>query len=72
MARLGATKGQTVEEVLELLSFDRHVREFITEKFGLEPETMDFFLGRPLSSFLGFYGLKLEEKDGGFFLSPVE
>jgi Fe-S-cluster containining protein len=71
MTRLGATKGQTVEEVLELLKFDHHVRDFITEKFGLQPETMDFFLGRPLSYFLGFYGLKLEENDGTFFLSPV-
>lgn len=72
MARLGATKGQTVDEVLEMLRFDHHVREFIAENFGLAPAAMDFFLGRPLSGFLGLYGLKLEEKDGSFFLSPVE
>jgi hypothetical protein len=48
------------------------VREFIAENFGLAPETMDFFLGRPLSGFLGLYGLRLEEKDGSFFLSPAE
>ncbi|MBI5249569.1 MAG: YkgJ family cysteine cluster protein [Desulfomonile tiedjei] len=72
MARLSATKGQTVEEVLEMLRFDYHVREFIAENFGLAPESLEFFLGRPLSAFLGLYGLKLEEEDGSFILSPVE
>lgn len=72
MTRLGATKGQTVEEVLEMLRFDHHVREFLRENFELDPDSIDFFLGRPLSAFLGFYGLKLEEKEGSFYLAPID
>jgi hypothetical protein len=73
MARLGATHGQTVDEVLEILRFDHYVREYVTEQLNVLPETADFFFGRALKESLPYYGLKLEEQaDGGFVLSPVE
>ncbi len=72
MTRLGATKGQTVGEVLDLLAFDHHVREFIAENFGIDSESLDFFLGRPLQDAIINYGLELEEQpDGSFLLKPV-
>jgi Fe-S-cluster containining protein len=73
MARLSATKGYCVEEVLEILRFDHHVREFISEKINLEPESLDFFFGKPLKDSLGLYGLKLEEQaDGSFLLTSLQ
>ena len=73
MSRLCATKGQCVEEVLELLRFDHHVREFISERFSLMAESMDFFFGRPLADSLGMYGLKLQEQsDGSFLLTTLQ
>jgi Fe-S-cluster containining protein len=73
MTRLGATKGQTVGEVLDLLAFDHHVRGFIAENFGIDPDSMDFFLGRPLQDAIANYGLELEEQpDGSFLLTPAE
>jgi len=73
MARLSATKGQSVEEVLELLRFDHHVREFIGAKLNLEPEGLDFFFGRPLAESLKQYGLKLtEQSDGSFLLTTLQ
>jgi Fe-S-cluster containining protein len=73
MTRLGATKGQTVGEVIDLLAFDHHVREFIAENFGIDPDSMDFFLGRPLQDAIANYGLELEEQpDGSFLLKPAE
>jgi Fe-S-cluster containining protein len=72
MSRLAATKGQTVDEVLGLLGYDHHVREFVTDKFQLDRKTMDFFFGRPLSEYLALYGLKLgQQPDGTFILSPA-
>jgi len=73
MAKLGATSGQTVEEVLELLRYDHHVRKFIAEQLGLPLHTMELFFGRPLSLTIEAYGLKVEEQpDGCFLLTPVE
>jgi Fe-S-cluster containining protein len=73
VSRLSATKGQTVEDVLELLRFDHHVRWFLTEKLNLDPAALDFFLGKPLSEAIKVYGLKVEQyPDGSFLLSPIE
>jgi len=73
MARLGATRGQTVEEVLEMLRFDHHVRQFLADRLNIPEESLDFFLGRPLAHALARYGLKLEqESDGAYVVSPIE
>jgi Fe-S-cluster containining protein len=73
MARLSATKGHAVEELLDLLRFDHHVRNFILEKFNLAPETLSFFLGRPLSEAIEHYGLQVtEQPDGSFLLTPAD
>jgi Fe-S-cluster containining protein len=72
MTRLAATKGQTVNEVLDLLGYDHHVREFVAERFGLDPTTMSFFFGRPLSECLAPYGLKLERQPDGSYMLSLE
>jgi hypothetical protein len=62
-----------VGEILDLLAFDHHVRGFIAENFGIAPESIDFFLGRPLQDAIARYGLELEEQsDGSFLLKPME
>ncbi len=70
LTRLAATKGQTVEEVLDILGFDQHVRDFLGRQFRLYPETLAFFLGKPLAESLAVHGLKLEANpDGTYFLT---
>jgi Fe-S-cluster containining protein len=72
MAKLEATKGHAVEELVELLRFDLHVRHFIMEKFNLPPETLDFLLGKSLAESIDAYGLRVvEEPDGGFLLTVI-
>jgi Fe-S-cluster containining protein len=72
ISRLGATKGQTVEKVIELLSFDNHVREFIGERMGIGPEILALFFGRPMRDFLEYYGLTVDQdNDETFTLRPV-
>jgi len=68
ISRLAATKGQTVENVLEFLSFDHHVREFVSEKLRVDSETLDLFFGRPLKDSLEYYGLTLDEQEDGTFV----
>jgi Fe-S-cluster containining protein len=73
MAKLEATKGHAVEELLELLRFDQHVRHFIMEKFNLHPDTHDFLLGRSLADSIEAYGLRVvEEPDGTFLLTVID
>ncbi len=73
MVKLGATKGHAVEELLELLRFDHHVRQFLEEKFELPSETLGFFLGRSLDQAIEPYGLQVtEQPDGSFLLAPSD
>lgn len=73
MARLEATKGETVSDLLELLKFDDHVRWFMTEKLNLNPATLNFFFGRPLADIMALYGLQVERQaDGTFLVSLLE
>lgn len=73
MAKLSATQGHSVQEVLDILEFDHHVRGFVTEKFKLDPPLTDFFFGRPLTEVIWMYGLKLDvQPDGSFLLMPAE
>ncbi|MEW6349146.1 MAG: YkgJ family cysteine cluster protein [Thermodesulfobacteriota bacterium] len=73
IARLRATKGQTVTELIELLKFDEYVRSFVVERLGLDREHLGFFFGRPLSESLDLYGLRLaKQPDGSFFLTTAE
>jgi Fe-S-cluster containining protein len=73
MARLEATEGATIDDLLELLRFDHHVRWFMTEKLNLDPAAMDFFFGRSLTEIIRSYGLKVEQQgDGSFLVTPLE
>jgi Fe-S-cluster containining protein len=73
MARLEATKGSTVGDLLELLRFDHHVRQFLGEKLGIDTELMVFFFGRPLTEAVEAYGLTVEsDKDGSFVLTTSD
>lgn len=73
IARLSATKGQTIDDLIDLLGFDEHVRDFVAEQFQLSRETMHFFLGRPLRESILYYGLTVQDQpDGTFMVKPVE
>jgi Fe-S-cluster containining protein len=68
MARLAATKGETVGDILSILAFDHHVRQFVIETFSLDPEMMEFFFGKELKESIGRYGLTVEESSDGSFM----
>ncbi|MEW6531320.1 MAG: YkgJ family cysteine cluster protein [Thermodesulfobacteriota bacterium] len=73
IARLASTKGQTVEQVLDMLRYDQHVREFAAEHFNLAPGTLDFFFGRSLRETVHLYGLVVKDQpDGTFLLTTTE
>lgn len=72
LARLSATKGQTVDDLLNILAFDHHVRDFVKNDLAIEETFLDFFFGRPLSQALNYYGLKLEDGHDGTCLLTID
>jgi Fe-S-cluster containining protein len=67
-------KGEAaVEQILDLLKFDYHLRPFVADKLGLNPEEMDFFFGRPLTETITMFGLRVvQEPDGSFILTKIK
>jgi Fe-S-cluster containining protein len=52
-------------EAMDILFFDRHLREFLTREQGISPENQMFLIGRPVSDLIISFGFRIEEdKDG--------
>ncbi len=64
---------KAVEEILGLLKFDYHLRPFVAQKTGIDPDETDLIFGRPLVDTISQFGLQVIQKaDGSFFLTTME
>jgi Fe-S-cluster containining protein len=68
------SKGEeAVQQILDFLKFDYHLRPFVADKLGLNPEDMDFFFGRPLTETITMFGLQvIQGPDGSFTLTTIK
>jgi len=66
--------GETaVEEVLNEIRFDHHIRLFAGQKLGTSALEMDFYFGRPLSETIEVFGLQVRRQmDGTFLLTTAD
>ena len=68
----GPEAGDGVNKILDLLQYDQYMRPFLAEKLGIDPEVMDFLFGRPLTTTLGMFGLRVEQEGDTFTLVPID
>ena len=52
------------DSVLEILQYDAEIRNLVVERAGLDPEILDFLLGRPLAETVHQFGIRLEHAGG--------
>jgi len=63
---------RAVEEILELLKFDHHLRPLVAKKRGVDPDETDLIFGRPLVDTISQFGLRvIQQADGSFFLTTM-
>lgn len=62
---LGRSKGENVEEVLSLLSYEDHFRRFVSERFNIPPRYLDLLLGRSFTRMSPLFGFHVLEEEGG-------
>ncbi len=62
---LGASKGENVGKVLELLAFEDHFRGFVSEKFAIPAPYLDLLLGRSFVRMAPLFGFRVVEEGGG-------
>ncbi|NLI82208.1 MAG: YkgJ family cysteine cluster protein [Deltaproteobacteria bacterium] len=69
--KLHQTGGDSVEEVLRLLSYEDHFRTFLCDRLNIPDENRRLVFGRSFSELLPIFGLKLvTESDGSTCLVP--
>jgi Fe-S-cluster containining protein len=49
-------------KLLEIIRYDAEIRELVVVRGGLDPELLDFLLGRPLTKTLRNYGIKIHQE----------
>ena len=54
----------TVDNLVEMVGYDLHLRELITEKGRPDPALLDFLFGRPLTDTLPGFGIQAQKKGG--------
>ncbi len=70
---LDESQGKNVDDILNILAFDEHVRVFAQEHLGLPAEIMDLIFGQSLSTRVRLFGLHvIEGEDGSRTLLPLE
>lgn len=68
----GPNPEQGVEKVLDLLEYDDFMRPFLIEKLQLDPASMDFLFGRPLTTTIHMFGLQVKTEGKNRILVPLE
>jgi Fe-S-cluster containining protein len=69
--KLSESNGHDVDDVLRLLSYEEHFRQFVCEKFHIPPENAELVFGRSFSEMLGLFGYHaVDGPDGTRVLTP--
>lgn len=61
---------EAAEELLELIRYDRHLRDVTLERAVLDPEMLTFLFGRPLSFTIKLFKLQMKKTAQGMVLEP--
>ncbi len=65
------TRGETVEEVLRLLAFEDHFRDFIGKRLNIPGDSLDLVFGRSFAHMVQLFGFRIvEDADGTRCLVP--
>jgi Fe-S-cluster containining protein len=62
---LSRSNGANIDEVLGLLSYEEHFRQFVSDKFNIPPPNMELLLGRSFARMSTLFGFRVQEEPDG-------
>lgn len=69
--RLEESKGETVDQVLELLAYEDHFRHFFAGRLNIAADTLELVFGRGFADLVSLFGFEVRtEPDGTRRLAP--
>ena len=64
-------KNEAINGIYDILIYDDSIRELVVQKGKMDPENLNFLFGRPVEVTIKMFGLKVEKKDGKYYLSKL-
>lgn len=68
----GSQADRAATRILDMLRYDHVVRSLVPERLNLNPNTLDFYFGRPLSVTIRMFGFQVRQDRNGFTLKPLD
>jgi Fe-S-cluster containining protein len=62
---------KALEGILDIIEYDKRIRELVVQKGGLDPDMTDFLFGRPITETIRMYDLKVEREGENYRLIPM-
>jgi Fe-S-cluster containining protein len=62
---LSRSSGGNIQEVLRLLSYEEHFRQFVSDKFTIPAQNMELLFGRSFTRMTTLFGFKVAEEPDG-------
>ncbi len=62
---LSRSNGANVREVLRLLSYEEHFRQFVSDKFKIPAQNMELLFGRSFARMTTLFGFRVKEEPDG-------
>lgn len=69
--QIDSDNDKVLDEISAMVNYDKSLRETLGQKGNMDPEMVDFLLGRPLTQTIVMFSYKIEEKEGGLALAAV-
>ncbi|MFP5213405.1 MAG: YkgJ family cysteine cluster protein, partial [Acidobacteriota bacterium] len=63
--KLEETKGESVNEVLDLMAYEDHFRRFLGDKLNIPADTLDLIFGRSYADLAALFGFKVVVDEDG-------
>ncbi|MBU1170433.1 MAG: YkgJ family cysteine cluster protein [Proteobacteria bacterium] len=67
----GDTDGTVLVEINEMIAYDNSLRETLVEKAKVDKAMLPFLLGRPFMETIAMFNMKIEEKNGCYYLDFI-
>lgn len=62
---------EALAEINEMIAYDKSLRQTMVDKAKVDPDMLPFLLGRPFTETMAMFNMKIEEKDGKFYLDVI-
>jgi Fe-S-cluster containining protein len=70
--RIGAVDaGNAESQLAEMIAYDRHLRDLVCRRGGMDPEILHFLFGRPMTETAHGFGLTVAEDGERIVLNPA-